>query len=379
MHYATAAAACVLTALYMGYLLFESFAARKNRSALRHIVHVNGIRGKSSVTRMIAAGLGAGGYKTYCKTTGTVPSVIGPDGVETEIPRKGKANIKEQLWVLAQAAEAGADVLVIECMAVNPEYQRVSQHRMLRADIGVITNVRPDHMDVMGESVEEIACSLASTVPKNGLLFTAEQNLFEIFESRSKKLCSRAVKVEPGQTLMTDGEFTENINIALAVCTRLGVPAEVARAGIMNYRRDPYALSFYKIPAGGIFVGGLSINDEASIEKIFRSLVGEGRIEVNRLVLLVNNRADRPDRAARMAKLAAALGPAEVWLTGHGHSPFILGYKKTGADFTVYSDINKIPLEREGRGSVVYAVGNIADEGKRLMERAETECEKIVL
>ena len=36
-------------------------------------IHVNGTRGKSSVTRLIAAGLRAGGKRTFAKTTGTAP------------------------------------------------------------------------------------------------------------------------------------------------------------------------------------------------------------------------------------------------------------------------------------------------------------------
>ena len=41
-------------------------------------IHVNGTRGKSSVTRLIAAGLRAGGLNTFAKTTGTIPRIINP-------------------------------------------------------------------------------------------------------------------------------------------------------------------------------------------------------------------------------------------------------------------------------------------------------------
>ena len=68
----------------------------------------------------------------------------------------------------------GADILVIECMALQPEYQRVSGKNMLHCDIGVITNARLDHMDVMGETREEILSCLMEMLPENGLIFTAE-------------------------------------------------------------------------------------------------------------------------------------------------------------------------------------------------------------
>ncbi|HPG96753.1 MAG TPA: poly-gamma-glutamate synthase PgsB, partial [Rectinema sp.] len=40
---------------------------------------VNGTRGKSTVTRLIAAGLAAGGLRVYAKTTGSAARIILPD------------------------------------------------------------------------------------------------------------------------------------------------------------------------------------------------------------------------------------------------------------------------------------------------------------
>lgn len=76
--------------------------------------------------------------------------------------------------VLHRAVREGAQILVIECMAVDPALQAVSQHRMVRADIGVITNVRLDHTAEMGPTLEEICDSLSNTIPWNGTLFTAD-------------------------------------------------------------------------------------------------------------------------------------------------------------------------------------------------------------
>ena len=41
------------------YLILERRQALRDRAALSHVVHVNGIRGKSTVTRLIEAGLRA--------------------------------------------------------------------------------------------------------------------------------------------------------------------------------------------------------------------------------------------------------------------------------------------------------------------------------
>ena len=62
----------------------------------------------------------------------------------------------------------------MECMAVQPQYQWIAEHQMVRSHIGVITNVRPDHLDEMGPTEDDVAYSLCNTIPLNGILITAE-------------------------------------------------------------------------------------------------------------------------------------------------------------------------------------------------------------
>lgn len=76
--------------------------------------------------------LRAGGLRVFTKTTGFLPAVIGVDGVEMPLFRRGRPGIKEQLHILRLAAGQNADVLVVECMAVLPEYQKTSEEAMLR-------------------------------------------------------------------------------------------------------------------------------------------------------------------------------------------------------------------------------------------------------
>src|SRR5713226_3708402 len=102
------------------YGMWEYFRHQKNINAIPIRVMVNGTRGKSSVTRLIAAGLRSGGIKTLGKTTGTKPRLIYPNGSEVPIIRPGKANIIEQRMVFNKAVDLGVDALVVECMAVLP-------------------------------------------------------------------------------------------------------------------------------------------------------------------------------------------------------------------------------------------------------------------
>ena len=204
----------LLLAVCLALLILEDRQVRRDRSELVHVVYVNGIRGKSTVTRMIDGGLRAGGWKVFCKTTGTVPMVIGVDGTARPLVRRGRANISEQVRVLHRAVREGAQILVIECMAVDPALQAVSQHRMVRADIGVITNVRLDHTAEMGPTLEEICDSLSNTIPWNGTLFTADGAFLDQLRTNGRRKNCRVELAQPDSGL-PDFDFPENVALAL--------------------------------------------------------------------------------------------------------------------------------------------------------------------
>ena len=77
-------------------------------------VNVNGIRGKSTATRLITGVLDSAGYKVVGKTTGTSARMIYWNKEDEEvIQRNGLgANIKEQIDVVDKARKAGSESLV---------------------------------------------------------------------------------------------------------------------------------------------------------------------------------------------------------------------------------------------------------------------------
>ncbi|MEG1849492.1 MAG: poly-gamma-glutamate synthase PgsB, partial [Oscillospiraceae bacterium] len=272
----------LLTAICLVCLAAEQVLAARHRRALGHVVYVNGTRGKSTVTRLIDAGLRAGGLRVFCKTTGTLPMTLGTDGVERPIVRRGRANIKEQLAILRQAAAQRADVLVIECMAVDPALQAVSQHRMLKADLGVITNVRLDHTAEMGATLEEICDSLCNTIPRGGRLFTADADFVGQIEKNARPLGCEVILAQPRGELPAF-DFPENLALALEVCMALGVGRETALDGMSRYQPDPYALSLHRFSSGAIFVNGMSINDPQSTALVADRLTARADLADRRL------------------------------------------------------------------------------------------------
>lgn len=359
-------------------LWIEGRDAAKSRATLRHVVHVNGTRGKSTICRLIEAGLRAGGLRVFCKTTGTDPMTIDVSGNEEPLRRRGKANIKEQVGILRRAAAQNAEVLVIECMALQPEYQRCAQHRILQADVGVITNVRHDHADVMGDSLPEIADTLSNTIPKGGVLFTADEAMAARLRSHAEVLGSRFVLARPAGD-EPDFDFAENISLALAVCEDLGVSRETALAGMAHYKCDPYALALYKM-GQGIFVNAVSVNDSDSTCIVWEDLQKKLGEKAGKLILIVCNRADRGSRTRDMLTVCERLAPAEIWLAGSHKDYMTAKLHRFLPDCAVrsFSQAGDMPLNDTAPGTVLFAVGNLYGAGRKLIARVREEGEPYV-
>ena len=103
--------------LLAGLTWFGVWETRRHTRTLRQIpirIHVNGTRGKSSVTRLIAGGLRAGGIRTVAKTTGTMARLIFPDG-QAVIVKGGE-------WVQYSTPEPeGAQYIAVCLPAFAPE------------------------------------------------------------------------------------------------------------------------------------------------------------------------------------------------------------------------------------------------------------------
>lgn len=305
-----------LSVLLLVVVPLALFEFRRHQLHLQSIpirIHVNGTRGKSSVTRLIGAGLRAGGIATITKVTGTFPRLILEDGEEIEVPRRAGANILEQLSIVDFAAARQTRALVIECMALQPEYQRVTEQQMIRATAGVMTNVRLDHCDVMGYTLEEIATSMGGTIPEDGLMFTAEDTMLPTLRRLSTAMRTR-LRPTHGETVLAEEmlgfrylEHRDNVALALAVCQHHGVDRQTALAGMHQAPYDAGALTVCQTERGGkaiSFWNAFAANDPDSTLRIWRELEETGRFEEQRLIL-VNTRADRADRSRQLAELVA--------------------------------------------------------------------------
>ena len=185
------------------------------------------------------------------KTTGTVPRFVLPNGREVPVYRPGGANIIEQKQSVTMAAAQRAEALVVECMALQPHLQWLSESKLVRATHGVITNARPDHLDVMGPTEDDVARALAGTVPVGGAFLTAERKHREFFQQVCEDRNTRFRGAEEISRPVTDAdlqgfsylEHQENVELALAVCEEIGVDNETALRGMWRAKPDPGAMT----------------------------------------------------------------------------------------------------------------------------------------
>ncbi len=376
--------------LFAAYGVVEFLLHQRRVRSIPIRVHVNGTRGKSSVTRLVGAGLRAGGIPTITKVTGTFPRLILEDGSDVHIHRRGEANILEQVSIVRFAAARKAQALVVECMALEQQYQRITERQMIRATVGVITNVRLDHIDIMGRTLPEITKVLGETIPEDKHLFTAENVVTDNLRTlATKKHATMHLSDESSVTQEEMNGFSyiehrENVALALDVCNHLGVGRQTALNGMYGAIPDAGVLKRFTVDVFGkrlTLYNAFAANDPDSTFLVWQRLKNEIGFEGKRIVLL-NTRQDRMDRARQLAELAGRkLAPDMDFLMLIGQcSEVVKGMAKDyGIDagrilsvgWTTPEKVFEQALSVTDRESTIVAIGNMGGMGAQVAEYFE--------
>ena len=276
-----------LILLLVSLIFFGWFENTMHIRALENIplrIHVNGSRGKSSVTRLVAAGLRSGGLKVLAKTTGSAPRIIDENGKDLVIHRLRTASIGEQVKLIRYFAEKKPDAVVMECMAVDPQYQWIAEHKMVQSHIGVLTNVRPDHLEEMGPTMKDITYSLSNSIPDKGKFLTVSSPYNKHLRHISKERDTTFYEVDTDEVTpdylskFPFLEHDENVALALKVCELAGVEKKIAKQGMLDTHPDPGALVLWELGFGdhhNEFVSAFAANDRRYRTKQLVSLVNK--------------------------------------------------------------------------------------------------------
>jgi poly-gamma-glutamate synthase PgsB/CapB len=273
---------------------------------------VTGTRGKSGVTRLIAAGLRESGTPVLAKTTGSKAVLILPDGSEEEIARPGAPSIREQLRVVERAAAAGAEALVIELMSIGRECLDTESRRIIRPGLLALTNVRPDHLEAMGRKREDIARTLSASIPGAAKVFLPAEELHQVFKETAGRLGARLFPLDRPLAEAADlpaGEFEANLRLALAVLESLGVGRAAALAGMAKAAPDFGSLRAWRAAFGtpsrpAYCVSAFAANDPESSAAVLARLPAILPAGAGPLLGLLSLREDRADRTLQWVRAA---------------------------------------------------------------------------
>jgi poly-gamma-glutamate synthase PgsB/CapB len=285
--------------------------------------------------------------------------------------------------VIRRLSRSKPEAIVIECMALQPRFQSLTETHMVRATHGVITNARRDHLDIMGPRDRDVALALSGSVPVNARLYTAEKKFFDVFEhaAADRKSTIRQVSDEEIAAISEHdlqkfqySEHAENVALALVVCEELGVPREVALEGMKSLTPEPGATQVHRLNYHGrqlIFVNAFAANDPESTGRIWKQMVDHYGDEYRRIAV-INCRSDRPERSREFAEAASDwTGTDHFIVIGTGTMLFLRAANRCGIppeQLTVKEnagpdDVIETILEISGRKAVVVGMANIKGSG----------------
>src|SRR3989442_15966237 len=389
-----------ILACFVAGFVREYVADSKAIAKIPTRIHVTGIRGKTTTTRLIGAALRYQGLRVVTKTTGKAARLIDPEGTERGIrSHHEQPNLREQHRIIESVADAGgADAIVFECMSIRRK-SIIAESKFVRSTISVITNVRADHLDLMGPSLEDVAWNLSGIVPSNGVVVTAEKKYIPIIRKRALEKNAKVIEVYsdtvPDENLSQFSYliFKENIAIALRVCELLKVPPDEALKGMLDAKPDP---GLTRILNGMIanhnvrLIAAFGVNDVDSTRLVFQELSRRRVIEEQRMLVgMFHARGDRVTRTLEFAQLMARMPFEKILVVGEMTNLFVgqatrEGYTKekivnlgTVDPPAIMDFLSKMSLE-SGQGLTLFGCGNMVgiedfiDAFERLSEKEDS-------
>ena len=375
-------------------LAAERLLLLRARKQFSLVIHVNGTRGKSTVTRMIHALLRSQGMEVFGKTTGSAARFLLPDGSEKPVLRLGPANVREQRNMMLFCAfhlkrgdmkkravqEKQQTALVFECNAIHEELQIISA-QWLKPDITVITNVREDHVRELG-TVEQAARAFAGAIPKNSALVTSAGVYNAIWENAAKQKKLKLLYTDSFEAANTD--FPENTACVLKVADYMGIDRDEALKAIALHTPDTGAFGVYSWKSGErafVFADARAANDIESSDKLIASVQKTIKQDtgVMRILMLIS-REDRPDRTWRF--LQYMINPNKEthfdFYLCMGHSPLSLRrtLRRAGIRYSIIRNLNELDSELAeipGQMTCIFAVGNYCGSGALLTQWLEAK------
>lgn len=335
----------------VGFLVFESVLMGRSRSGIPHRIVVTGTRGKSSLVRILAAGVRATEPHTWGKITGDAPLLLAPDGSETLIRRRSPARLHEQKSILWKCRRKNARCLVLESMTITPEAMQ-AEMRLVRPTMVVLTNVRDDHRETLGSDPAAQRAAYLQAIPPDVPLVT-----------------------EDGLPAAR-GFPEELVGLAEKVLEELGWNTPVARKAMQEVAeglvRGPSTLNFQGRTVR--LLDGFSANDPESLTSLWNDWRRKLK-DTSAWPILLATRADRPLRTRQFCDwLAERRDVGVVHVAGNHQGAATRLLKARGLKVAPFAAGGGTPTARDATGDcldVLVGIGNAKGLGLHLRAEAE--------
>ncbi|NLB91078.1 MAG: poly-gamma-glutamate synthase PgsB [Clostridiales bacterium] len=348
-------------------LLLLGFAEKYFHARFLHQIPlrilVNGTRGKTTVTRMVASLLNEQGIKTYAKTTGSDAKRIFPDGSERSYRKRKFPTMMEQLPFVRLAAKNQAQAIVVECMALRPENQFMMADTFIEPHYVLMTNAYIDHIEEIGATQEETVQTLALSIPSSATVITGEK-AFKPYGSRVL-LPQEPVDIRD----FSDADypiFEENLQLVFTLAKEMNIAHDTVVQGILHAKPDIGMIEHFTLGACTL-TNAFAVNDPENFFKLL-TLLGEKAP----YCLLFNHRQDRGYRLKAFSKVlkSAPSPPLCIGVIGENSVWAAKYLTKTTAlpAASLSSAMDWIQAVQEKGIQQILLCGNIKGEGRLLLE-----------
>ena len=355
--------------------LLRGYRHRKNLERVETRIVVSGIRGKSSTARRLDDLFNERGYDTFTKITGNRPHLI-HNGEIHPIQRGGpRVTLYENISLINEFfpemdAYQPEDFGVFENQGITEYTTRFINRRLVKPQVVLLTNIRQDHIDTLGETRADIARTFGRSIPSDTHVVSGEQHpvihdyLKESVERRGATI--EQVEIPEHHEGMIGAETVHAIDAVLEAVDEEPLPDGKIEEFIEETQPE-----WTLVPKGRVF-NASQVNDVESTEMVRNALAGDGK--TTPFVYLRWDRRGRTASFVRYINILVERGLIdEVHVGGANTSTFARNVDCPVTQHKKDAEADEILDELLDTGCPVVLMGNTVADLMRDMQDAVDE------
>ena len=367
--------------LFIAFLIIENiqYSQRINEIAIR--ITVTGTRGKTSIVRALASILRTKGMRVLAKTTGSEAKYILPNGEEINIIRKGLTSILEQKKLIKKASKLNVDCLITEIMSIQAENHIIETNKLIKPNISIFSNFRPDHIDAAGVSKDAISELYVNDIFPGSKVFINENDINDIFLNSINSNNCQLHKISESdysgihlKERSNINHFSNNVMLVSELSKNLGLDKNTIHEGILNTKLDIGKLEIYKLVTNNkeiYFVNSFAANDPESTYQQIIKTISILNLKKNKIVGIMPLRIDRGERSKQWMEYLIKNPGIFNHVYFYGLHSAVLERKIKNSEIINKKDpdfITNYIISRSENNSIIFGLANIKGLGITLIK-----------